>query len=306
MSDTAPHHDISDDDDDGIAADETALVTELYSGARTNEESDAIEAKNRRNDKVLAAKLRKASDDERKAKMLAGQAANSGMNRKARTAARKAAKTGVTEMPTAAVKTEKTNIVPLRPAALWTADMAVDAIKSAKADGYAVVTIMPHTLKNDTTRKSAGKVPSRCERGQWGGWKDWAAEALTASVDQLTDWQSQTNSVPNVGNVCGIEVEGGYLSAADIDCEAQEIVDGIAKLAGDTPIAIRKGRTDRSGVIMIVVDELGGTENFQCGGPTHKIQLLRTGKQFVCAGIHPDTKRPYVWQDTFRASSSST
>ena len=49
---------------------------------------------------------------------------------------------------------------------------------------------------------------------------------------------------------------------------------------------------------MLVVDELGAAEKFQCGGPENTIQLLREGKQFVAAGIHPDAKQPYRWEDT--------
>jgi hypothetical protein len=50
-------------------------------------------------------------------------------------------------------------------------------------------------------------------------------------------------------------------------------------------------------MIALVVDELGDAEKFQCGGPENTIQLLRGGKQFVAAGVHPEEKQLYRWED---------
>lgn len=192
------------------------------------------------------------------------------------------------EMTNVAERAEESNVTPL-----WPAAKAVDTIKRASDKGYFPITIMPHTMKH----KSAGKIPSLFYRGSWGGWKDWETQVQIATLESLADWQGQSNSVPNVGILCGTQTVGGFLTGVDIDCKAPEIVDGIKALAGDTAIAIRKGRPERSGMIMLVVDELGDAEKFQCGGPENTIQLLREGKQFVAAGIHPDTKKPYRWED---------
>jgi AAA domain/Bifunctional DNA primase/polymerase, N-terminal len=194
----------------------------------------------------------------------------------------------ITEMPTAAAKPKESNVTPL-----WPAAKAVDTIKRASAEGYFPITCLPASLK----KKNAGKQPARFDRGVWGGWKDWETEAETATLDQLTGWHGETNSVPNVGILCGTEALDGFFIGVDIDCEASDLVGDIAKLAG-SDIAIRKGRPERSGLIMLVVDELGDAEKFQCGGPENTIQLLREGKQFVAAGIHPDAKQPYRWEDT--------
>jgi hypothetical protein len=193
----------------------------------------------------------------------------------------------VIEMPNVAERAKESNVTPL-----WSAAKAVDTIRRASADGYFPITIMPHTLKD----KNAGKKPSVLDRGSWVGWKDWETQVQTATLDSLIDWQGQTNSNPNVGVLTGIKTQdGGFFIGTDIDCEASDLVDNIAKLAGGD-IAIRKGRPGRSGMIALVVDELGDHEKFQCGDDV--VQLLREGKQFVAAGIHPDTKRPYRWEDT--------
>jgi hypothetical protein len=191
----------------------------------------------------------------------------------------------VIEMPNVAERPKESNVT-----ALWPATKAIAFIDRARTAGYFPITILPHTLKD----ANAGKRPGRFDRGSWHGWANWETDAPMLSFDALTDWDGQTNSVPNVGIACGTETEDGFLIGVDIDCEAPEIVDALAKLA-DGNIAIRKGRPERSGLVALVVDELGDHELFKCGDGS--IQLLREGKQFVAAGVHPNTKQPYRWED---------
>ncbi len=265
--------------DNGAAAQAEALKA-LADEAETFK-ALADEAKEQTN--ALNSKVDGMPDDERKAQFRAVQAATENQRREerqARIAARKAKKNEpkVTEM------SKESNVTPL-----WPAAKAVATIKRARADGYFPITILPHNLK----RENAGKQPARFYGGLWGGWKDWETQVQTATLDALTDWQGHSNSVPNAGILCGTKTEGGFFIGVDIDCEAQELVAAIAKLAGG--IAIRKGNPERSGLIALVVDELGEHEVFKCGDD--KIQLLREGKQFVAAGIHPKAKRPYCWED---------
>jgi AAA domain-containing protein/bifunctional DNA primase/polymerase-like protein len=277
--------------------------------ALTDEEIEAIKAETRRQAEALDAKLAATPDDDRKARFLAMQAAIENRRREernARVAARKAEKAG-TKMPNVTERADETagkaeiagrsesakesNVTPL-----WPAAKAVAAIKRARADGYFPITILPFKLKRD----NAGKQPARFDRGLWGGWKDWETQVQTATLDALTDWQGHSSLTPNVGILCGTKVKdgtkakGGVFIGVDIDCEAPELVYAIAKLADG--IAIRKGSPERSGLIALVVDELGEHEVFKCGDD--KIQLLREGKQFVAAGIHPKSKRPYCWEDS--------
>lgn len=221
--------------------------------------------------------------------------------RQARIATSAAKKTGVPEMHTVTKRADETAAKPAVAARserakdsnvtpLWPAAKAVDTIMRAHAEGYFPVTVMPSSLKD----KNAGKRPALFDRGSWGGWHGWETQVQTASLATLTDWNGQTNSVPNVGVLCGTKTEGGFVIGVDIDCEAPELVEAIAKLAGG--VAIRKGRQGRSGLIPLVVNELSEQEKFTCGEDT--IQLLREGKQFVAAGIHPTAKQLYRWEDT--------
>jgi hypothetical protein len=229
--------------------------------------------------KTVDALLANQPDDEQKARFLAlvADADNKRRaERQARIAARKKGKQDVA--------VTKSNVE-----SLWSPAVALKAIKRACQDGYRPVTVMPHNLKDE----NAGKRPAIFDRGSWRGSREWEEQALSATLDDLTDWHGQTNSAPNVGILCGAKTDRGYLVAVDIDCEAPALVDAIAALAGD--IAIRKGRPGRSGLIPVIVDNLGEHEVFKRGDDA--VQLLRTGKQFVAIGIHPGTRQPYHWID---------
>jgi hypothetical protein len=173
----------------------------------------------------------------------------------------------------------------------WTPDAAHEAIRQVYEHGYKPVVIIPHTLKKQF--EDAGKLPGVFTGP--GGWKrqaEWQAKAETATLANLTDWHGQTNSVPNVGVLCGVKTERGYLVAVDIDCDAPEIVEGISKLCGGV-VAIRIGKEGRSGLVPLIVDSLDAFEVFKCA--EDKIQLLKSGKQFVARGMHPERLEPYRW-----------
>lgn len=265
----------------------------------------AVVAENERLAGKLNAMLDGQSGGDIKERLRAAQAAAETKRReerKARIAASKAGKAGTEMTNTVTGRANETaekietaersasakvsNVTPL-----WPAAKAVTAIKRARADGYSPITLMPHSLKD----KNAGKKPAVFDRGSWVGWKDWETQVQTASLHSLTDWQGQSSSNPNVGILCGTKTQDGFLLGTDIDCEAPEVVEKIAKLAGGN-IAIRKGRPKRSGLIPLVVDDLGEHEKFQCGNDT--IQLLREGKQFAAVGVHPQEKQLYRWEDT--------
>jgi hypothetical protein len=176
----------------------------------------------------------------------------------------------------------------------WTPDDARNATAKAFDDGYRPVTIIPHTLKDDDKFKDAGKLPGAfyVESRKWGKLPGWAAYAERAKLADQLDWYGQTPSAPNVGILCGVKTERGYLVGVDIDCDAPEVLEGLAKLCNGE-MAVRVGRADRSGLVPLLVDSLDAAEVFACGGD--RIQLLKAGKQFVARGIHPQRRQPYRW-----------
>ena len=180
----------------------------------------------------------------------------------------------------------------------WTPDHARRATVQAFDDGYKPVTIIPHTLTK--LEKDAGKLPGACYAGKWDTEKDWAAVAETATLEASLSWYGQTPSAPNVGILCGVKTERGYLVGVDIDCDAPEVLEGLAKLCNGE-IAVRIGRADRSGLVPLLVDSLEVAEVFSHEsikddkGKPVRIQLLKSGKQFVARGIHPGRLAPYQW-----------
>lgn len=176
----------------------------------------------------------------------------------------------------------------------WTVDDARSATVQAFDAGYKPVTIIPHTLKDDGKFKDVGKLPGAfyVQSRKWDKFPGWAAYAERAKLADQIDWYGQTPSAPNVGILCGVKTDRGYLVGVDIDCEAPEVLEGLAKLCGGE-IAVRIGKEGRSGLVPLLVDSIDADQDFLCG--TDKIQLLKEGRQFVAHGIHPQRLAPYQW-----------
>lgn len=181
----------------------------------------------------------------------------------------------------------------------WTRDDAKGAFVHAHGGGYKAVAIIPYTLKDKFPE--AGKLPGayHVDRNDWGGLKRWQTYYERAELPDLLDWYDNPKAAaPNVGVLCGTATERGYVVGVDVDCDAPEVLEGLAQLVGGD-FAVRIGAADRSGLVPLIVDELGSSEVFTRGqGEAEEtIQFLKAGKQFVGLGMHPKRMQLYDWQN---------
>lgn len=136
--------------------------------------------------------------------------------------------------------------------------------------------------------EARGKAPGRMnQQGLWSSF-DWRAH-VADSVD-LVRWGQMGASV---GLKCG------WIAAADMDVSEAfyaDIVDGVRRDAlGDTPV--RTGRAPKRLAVYRVVKPLTRRRLWFTTpeGGKHLIELLGEGQQFVAAGLHPGTGKPYEW-----------
>ena len=139
-----------------------------------------------------------------------------------------------------------------------------------------------------------GKAPGEFREGEWGGLRGWSS--LQATADDLRRWQTMG---AGVGVLAGPQPDGTWLVMIDADTlnpvHAATIGDHIRTLFGNLPMRI--GNAPRAAYPIRLSGPLpyasikfdDGSEN---GG---LIEVLSEGKQFVAAGIHPTTAKPYTW-----------
>jgi RecA-family ATPase len=167
--------------------------------------------------------------------------------------------------------------------------------------GYVPVLLLPVKMKH----KSAGKIPSWFDRGEWFQPNDWDQKAKATTVEELRSVIAASPSIANLGVLCGEPVvrakeQLGFLAGVDIDCDAPELVAALARKFEDK-FTCRKGRVDRSGCIPVVlaVDSLKGLPEVyhRKGADGDAIQVLKKGKQFAVFGGHPSGVF-YRWEDS--------
>lgn len=175
----------------------------------------------------------------------------------------------------------------MQPANLFTATASL---------GYAkLVPIIPPDAEitaNSLLAKKVGRhgdprgkaVGVKGSRGQWHGY-DWLA-APTPEQEQLDAWCA-------MGAGVGIRTEDG-LVALDIDSTDEDTAKCAEALAlkhlGPAPIRI--GNAPKR-LLVYTTTEARPYQSIH--HDTQRIELLTKGRQFVAYGIHPKTRKPYVW-----------
>lgn len=143
--------------------------------------------------------------------------------------------------------------------------------------------------KGDDAR---GKAPGwRWDDGTWSGF-DWIP--CEAGEVDLTKWHSW-------GAGTGIKLgQGLALIDADTLHEDRALIirDKVHEIVGHLPV--RVGRYPKAGYLVRVRGDFQYTriefgERDDKGRLKERVEILYEGRQFVAAGIHPDTGKPYTW-----------
>lgn len=140
--------------------------------------------------------------------------------------------------------------------------------------------------------ESIGKAPGREYPGGWGGY-DWRS-AGPVDLRAIESWGQ-----------AGVGVRTDRYPAVDIDCTDPVLVGVVRKLAleflGAAPE--RVGRAPKT-LLLYRTDEPFGRLRLWIG--EHLVEILGDGQQFVAAGIHPVTGKPYEWPAGLRAAEDLT
>jgi P4 family phage/plasmid primase-like protien len=154
-----------------------------------------------------------------------------------------------------------------------------------------LVSVVPPGAKltaNSKLRPEAlGKTPGkRSHSGEWYGY-NWQA-AGPATLREVAQW---TADGANIG------LRAGSFPAVDIDCNDEQLVSIIRDLAiehlGHAPE--RQGRAPKS-LLIYRTSASFGRMRLWIDGRKHLVEVLGDGQQYVVAGTHPTTARPYVWK----------
>lgn len=118
--------------------------------------------------------------------------------------------------------------------------------------------------------------------------KDWRRFCWDQPDDgDIAAW-ARDHAGSSIGCACGHSV-----AAVDIDCgdeaRTRQVIAQARSHLGPTPL-IRYGRPDRVALI------------YRCAEPVlsagfGEVDVLGLGAQFVAYGLHPRTRKPYVWED---------
>jgi hypothetical protein len=169
--------------------------------------------------------------------------------------------------------------------------------------GYVPIPIVPHDkqfAKKDNTLQQGGKSPGRFDPSSntWRGLSGWSRFLDTPPTPHtLSIWESWTS-----GGMPGAGILTGNIIAIDIDITHQELAKATIRSAketlGDTPF-IRFGNAPKA--MLIYRLNTGTTTKMRSATfdlDDHKrqvVEVLGKGQQFVAFGIHPSTKKSYMW-----------
>jgi hypothetical protein len=190
----------------------------------------------------------------------------------------------------------------------WERDVAKRGAQLLTELGYHFLLTLPHNHPAAKYETIKGKAPGVI--GRDGGWvpkKHWQDPSVKPSpVEAFADIGRKTRYVPNLGVLLGgsVEVNGehvGYLTAIDVDTDDESAIAMFSELFGYAN-PIRRGR--RGGTFLCITDESyskdfvrkRGSDGFIEGDDENKIQFLRTGKQTVVLGVHPETLKRFQWE----------
>jgi P4 family phage/plasmid primase-like protien len=161
--------------------------------------------------------------------------------------------------------------------------------------GFAdIISVIPPDVPLAPTSRvhtdARGKVPGkRLSNETWVGFGGWQTHETThADVEQ---WERDH---ANIG------LRTARFPAIDIDCDNEQLSQWIADIARETlgPAPSRVGRAPKQ-LLLYRTDQpfkrvrlwLRDAESTQ----EYLVEVLGTGQQFVAAGLHASTKRPYEW-----------
>lgn len=150
--------------------------------------------------------------------------------------------------------------------------------------GWAAIPIMAA----EGTKKGAGKRPL---------FKDWDAfAAYGASLptrDDLRTWNAKAFAAPGTG------IAGGRVLVIDLDFSDPSLIDMFRGFAleclGETPF-VRVGRAPRCALVYVAAEPIPSHAYKVEGENGEGLDIIGEGKQLVAFGIHPVTRRPYVWE----------
>lgn len=135
--------------------------------------------------------------------------------------------------------------------------------------------------------ESAGKAPGKKNaQGRWVGYGWQADECSPADAEEMD------------AHGANIGLKAGKYPGVDIDCTDEAIALMIEQLAlkhlGDAPVRI--GQAPKR-LLMYRTDEPFGRMRlwFRVAEKQHLIEVLGEGQQYVVAGVHPRTHKPYRW-----------
>lgn len=144
--------------------------------------------------------------------------------------------------------------------------------------------------------KNAGYIPTPCD-GKKPILRDWP-DRLQINDADIELWREERPAAQNTGALTRNN------PTFDIDVMDASVADRIEAIirehAADGEILVRYGREPKRAIPF----RLGG-EPFKkirtpifidVNGDENKVEVLSDGQQFVVAGIHPDTSKPYTWR----------
>jgi len=155
--------------------------------------------------------------------------------------------------------------------------------------------IPPGAAMNETSKiepKNVGKIPGRFTAGRndWTGIKGW--EKKPSGIATLANAVRSGNG--GLGFLCTL-LDGTGLLGVDVDCmdpaRAKQITDLAIKHLGPSPI--RTGRPPKALLVYRRTFALPKTTHEL--DATNAVEMLADGQQFVVAGTHPKTGKPYTW-----------
>jgi len=162
--------------------------------------------------------------------------------------------------------------------------------------GYAgeLISVIPPKATLSPNSKMAasslGKAPGkRYDNGTWGGY-NWRKHVSTQA--DINQW---------IQDGANFGLRAGHYPGLDIDSLNPTIVEKVKELAFEIlgPAPVRVGKAPKSLLMYRTAEPFTRMQIMLVSDDTqHLIELLADGQQYLVAGIHASTLRPYTWDQT--------
>jgi hypothetical protein len=156
--------------------------------------------------------------------------------------------------------------------------------------------IPPGAAISSTSQLSTGdcgKIPGKfLGGGEWCGFKAWSKhKAKNADIEEWRSWPGAGIGI-KCGSIVGVDIDvtDESLSVA-IQQLAQKVLGAAPCRIGNPPKRLLTYRIEEP--LRKVRAEFTAAET----GELHAVEVLGEGQQFVAEGIHPNTGKPYYWED---------